>query len=186
MCYSSGQATLILTGDLPLANEWTSKTHKYHEAGLTAILPLPFTTKDSDLILTGSYDETIRLYSPTSKTVLAKLKIEGGGIYRLKIIRQFHWTPSLASYTVLACCTHAGTKVLQVQNDLEGEWTIEEVAGLSVPGNEVGNYCYAADVRIQGALRRTETRCTETRLCVSATWVDRMLTVWEFRHTVQQ
>lgn len=60
---------------------WTDR--KAHQAGVTAILPLA-----SDLLVTGSYDDNIRLlYAPSvgRKQVLAELNL-GGGVWRLKML----------------------------------------------------------------------------------------------------
>ncbi|KAH7369696.1 hypothetical protein BKA65DRAFT_416739 [Rhexocercosporidium sp. MPI-PUGE-AT-0058] len=169
----------IFNGKLQI-NERFTQVHKYHDAGVTAILPLPSSKNDNAaLILTGSYDEYVRLYSIKENKVLANLKL-GGGVYRLKFVRQFHWPTGKASYTILACCMHAGTKVLQVQGYPFGDWTIDAVASLNVPGNNADNYCYAADVRPQGQMLVKSPYRTYSRLCVSGTFVDKKLAVWEF------
>ena len=57
---------------------------KMHQAGVTAILPLT-----SELILTGSYDDHIRLISTPSvgrRRTLAE-KYLGGGVWRLKLLK---------------------------------------------------------------------------------------------------
>lgn len=62
------------------------RDRKLHDAGVTAILPL-----SESLIVTGSYDDYIRLLSiPTPTTgghrqVLAELNL-GGGVWRLKVL----------------------------------------------------------------------------------------------------
>jgi diphthamide biosynthesis protein 7 len=60
---------------------WTDR--KSHEAGVTAILPLA-----NDLLITGSYDDRIRLLSAPAvgrRKVLAELDL-GGGVWRLKTL----------------------------------------------------------------------------------------------------
>ena len=57
--------------------------HRIHKAGVTAILPL-----SQDLILTGSYDDHLRLLSAPSigrRRVLAEANL-GGGVWRLKLL----------------------------------------------------------------------------------------------------
>lgn len=57
-----------------------------HQAGVTAILPLP---SEQDILITGSYDDNIRvLYAPLQgrKQVLAEENLEGG-VWRLKMLR---------------------------------------------------------------------------------------------------
>lgn len=60
---------------------WTDR--KTHQAGVTAILPL-----SNDLLITGSYDDHIRLlYAPPvgRRQALAELDL-GGGVWRLKML----------------------------------------------------------------------------------------------------
>lgn len=60
---------------------WTDR--RSHEAGVTAILPL-----DNDLLITGSYDDRIRLITvpPVGRRqVLAELDL-GGGVWRLRML----------------------------------------------------------------------------------------------------
>jgi diphthamide biosynthesis protein 7 len=60
---------------------WTDR--KSHEAGVTSILPLA-----NDLLITGSYDDRIRLLSAPAlgrRKVLAELDL-GGGVWRLKML----------------------------------------------------------------------------------------------------
>lgn len=60
---------------------WSDR--KVHEAGVTAILPLA-----NDLLVTGSYDDNIRLIAAPAvgrKRVLAELNL-GGGVWRLRML----------------------------------------------------------------------------------------------------
>jgi diphthamide biosynthesis protein 7 len=60
---------------------WTDR--KTHEAGVTAILPLA-----NDLLVTGSYDDNIRLVATPPigrRQVLAELNL-GGGVWRLRML----------------------------------------------------------------------------------------------------
>lgn len=59
------------------------KDRKLHQAGITAILPIT-----SDLVVTGSYDDHIRLISfpaGARRQVLAEENL-GGGVWRLKVL----------------------------------------------------------------------------------------------------
>ena len=61
--------------------QWRDR--KLHQAGVTAILPLT-----SDLVVTGSYDDHIRLIACSAgarRYVLAELNL-GGGVWRLRIL----------------------------------------------------------------------------------------------------
>ena len=66
--------------------EWTLawKDRKLHQAGVTAILPLT-----SDLAVTGSYDDHIRLIAFPGNAPRPQILAEhilGGGVWRLKIV----------------------------------------------------------------------------------------------------
>lgn len=64
----------------------TWQDRRAHNAGVTAILPLP---SEQDILITGSYDDNIRvLYGPLQgrKQVLAEESLEGG-VWRLKMLR---------------------------------------------------------------------------------------------------
>lgn len=64
----------------------TWQDRRAHNAGVTAILPL---TSEQDILITGSYDDNIRvLYGPLQgrKQVLAEENLEGG-VWRLKMLR---------------------------------------------------------------------------------------------------
>jgi len=69
-----------------------------HNAGVTAILPLPLhTAAGEDILLTGSYDDYVRVYAVYDHRtnqlgkhpkVLAELNL-GGGVWRLKFLRDY-------------------------------------------------------------------------------------------------
>lgn len=62
---------------------------KTHMAGVTAILPLQPVFHGEQLLLTGSYDEYIRLLLPIEESKRLRLLAErrlGGGVWRLKIL----------------------------------------------------------------------------------------------------
>ena len=112
----------------PPSSIFTDK--RIHTAGVTAILPLPSLRTHlgnivGDLILTGSYDETIRLISissspPFPRKVLASLNL-GGGVWRIKLLSDI-WrnkpdqpeTKNKLEFLVLASCMHAGPQVLRI------------------------------------------------------------------------
>lgn len=75
--------------------QWQDR--RIHQAGVTAILPI-----SDDLVLTGSYDDHIRLISTPAvgrKAVLAELNLQGG-VWRLKL---------LAAQGYLAIVSEGGT-----------------------------------------------------------------------------
>ncbi|KAK3384785.1 hypothetical protein B0H63DRAFT_542766, partial [Podospora didyma] len=104
-----------------------------HGAGVTAILPLPLTLEGerAELVVTGSYDENIRLfwipsalsaYGQRAK-LLAGSNLEGG-VWRLNLI-DVDETPC-PEYTwrarILASCMHAGARVVALLKTANGEY----------------------------------------------------------------
>lgn len=87
---SGGDDVVLQTSSVNSQNasfKW--KDGRLHQAGVTAILPLT-----SDLIITGSYDDYIRLiHIPAAgkRRVLAELDL-GGGVWRMKFLDQSHQT----------------------------------------------------------------------------------------------
>jgi diphthine methyl ester acylhydrolase len=62
---------------------------KTHMGGVTAIMPFPFyATEERLLVLTGSYDDHVRVYNVGDKKrrVLCELNL-GGGVWKLRILR---------------------------------------------------------------------------------------------------
>jgi diphthamide biosynthesis protein 7 len=119
-------------------SSWTDK--KIHGAGVTAILPV-YWDEVNMLILTGSYDDHIRLIqAPTSgrRTVLAEMNL-GGGVWRLKVLdRQssqpqrpkWHpWTcdPVPDEVLLLVSCMHAGARIVRLSRAKE-TWQFEVLA----------------------------------------------------------
>ena len=59
---------------------------KHHDAGVTAILPMcPYETAEATaVLLTGSYDEHVRVIDVGARKVLAEASL-GGGVWATKI-----------------------------------------------------------------------------------------------------
>lgn len=97
-----------------------------HNAGVTAILPLPPSFREAGVIVTGSYDEHIRVFlmkSPHVKHLwppqaLFKKSL-GGGVWKLQVIRWRMGEPRGAGRSVtadiLASCMHAGPKIVRLR-----------------------------------------------------------------------
>ncbi|KAH0399657.1 WD40 repeat-like protein, partial [Aureobasidium melanogenum] len=84
-----------------LPTQWQDR--RAHQAGVTAILPL---THEDNILITGSYDDNIRILSCPQigrKQVLAEENLEGG-VWRLKLLTS---SPKDGKYIVLASCMHA-------------------------------------------------------------------------------
>jgi diphthamide biosynthesis protein 7 len=153
-----------------------------HDAGITAILPLPY--PETRMFLTGSYDDNIRLFSvlPSGQAKVLTSLYLGGGVWRLQFLDPYPFTnypAGVVTYRVLASCMHAGVKILEVRCDENGEgWEIKEVAWCT----EHKSMNYASDVQPiigegAGLMIAGE---TEKRTCVSTSFYDKLLLVWEF------
>jgi len=156
------------------------------EAGVTSILMLPFLTRSGNCIfLAGSYDDHVRLYTaydhiqnsvlPRPKK-LAELKI-GGGVWRLKFLENYpaSVTPEFSRYRVLASCMHAGAKILELKSSQSGSvWGIEVVASMEIHKS----MNYASDV--QPMPFYPALGWNDTRICVSTSFYDRLVSVWKF------
>ncbi|KAJ4291518.1 hypothetical protein N0V88_006115 [Collariella sp. IMI 366227] len=103
-----------------------------HDAGVTAILPL-FAQEDShELVVTGSYDENIRLFSvpPYGRPVCLAESGLGGGVWRLKLMDLETKKDDLHSSwraRILASCMHAGTRVVELLKK-DGEYQVRVLA----------------------------------------------------------
>ena len=111
----------------PPATQWMIK--KQHDAGVTAILPLPWSRLGCGLIVTGSYDEHVRVFLMTNPhgnhiwrpapRLLSELKL-GGGVWRLHVIKvvvgDLEEGQDFRKVTaeILASCMQAGPKVIRV------------------------------------------------------------------------
>lgn len=149
-----------------------------HDAGVVAILPLPLgTDAGKDILLTGSYDDYIRVYAihdyrpdqmPQPK-VLTELKI-GGGVWRLKFLQPYPVTNSDEEliYRVLASCMHAGARVLEVRGHKNGDWSIV-ILGKFEKHTSMN---YGSDVQPGSDGKKA--------LCVSTSFYDKLLCIWRF------
>lgn len=164
----------LLSGVL---GDWDDRGRN-HGAGVTAILPLPVGLEEgAPVVLTGSYDESLRVYRATRRgEVLAEVGL-GGGVWRLQLVRTGRrgledggkeWV-----FLVLASCMHAGTRVVRVTRTLE-QWDIEVLAEFT----EHESMNYASDVwKPEGGYDLQGKEMSEL-LCVSSSFYDRRLCVW--------
>lgn len=166
------------TAEAELAN---SGSVRGHEAGITAILPLPFV--EGRMVLTGSYDDTIRLYTvPPGRParLLTDLKL-GGGVWRLKFLEEHQLTKGAEGplkWRVLASCMHAGAKILELEFDDTEEWKITEVAYVT----EHKSMNYASDAQPMGLTSSNggQIDSIDERIVVSTSFYDKLLVVWSY------
>ena len=154
------------------ANECLRDT-KTHTAGVTAILPMA-SDRGENFVLTGSYDEWVKLLLPTKagrSQVLAEISL-GGGVWRLKLMDARQITHrGTSSFRILASCMHAGPRILEIANT-EDAWSINILAKFV----EHQSMNYASDSRglmIDGQ--------PAGYTIVSTSFYDKKLCVWQWR-----
>ncbi|OJD22929.1 hypothetical protein ACJ73_05725 [Blastomyces percursus] len=176
-------------GEFPARTMEVTVGRKHHGAGVTAILPL-FTKGGETVLLTGSYDEHLRVYKYAGRgSVLAEEKL-GGGVWRLKVIREVEdeilaleesSRPGRSrSYLVLASCMHAGARIVRVTCSLgsegdvpgAGSWAIETLAQFT----EHESMNYASDVWRGREEGKTQSKGS---LCVSSSFYDKRVCIWK-------
>jgi diphthine methyl ester acylhydrolase len=183
-------ATLLRSTPLHL---WTDR--KAHTAGVVAILPLSpqfQTTSRTVPILTGSYDEQIRLFhldttSPVLKRSLTLEKKLGGGVWRLKLMHE-STTPITStnqnprySALILASCMHGGVRILRLTcTPPEGAEAPSKGWHMTIlqkftKGHESMNY--GSDFRAE---RDEEGKRTGEYTIVSTSFYDKVVCVWKF------
>lgn len=91
-----------------------------HGAGVTAIVPLGLKDGESELVVTGSYDDHIRLFSIPAygfgrAVELAESNL-GGGVWRVKIVKEEMGLLDGQGWrlTMLVSCMHAGARVVEL------------------------------------------------------------------------
>ncbi|KAL8851109.1 MAG: hypothetical protein Q9221_004005 [Calogaya cf. arnoldii] len=152
---------------------------KTHGSGVTAIVPLwRITFRNTQILLTGSYDEYIRLLylkgGIKTAEVMAKRRLDGG-VWQLKLLQELPnpQDPAGCSFSVLASCMQVGCKIVKVHRNSEGEWGIDIVAEFMDPERTNPLY-YTSDFHIG-------LNCSKLQdmTFVSATFYDEKLYVWK-------
>ena len=166
----------------------TDDKARHHTAGITSILPLSIShvVQNAPIILTGSYDEYIRVYHATTKgSVLAEKRL-GGGVWRLQYMHVTLIPPKPPGessiweeqHVILASCMHAGTRIVKVtwktrgqSDDDIGDWDIEVMAQFTE--HESMNYA-------SGIWRAPNiSKFTNERVFVSSSFYDKRLCLWK-------
>ena len=147
---------------------------KIHQAGVTSILPHPNEIDGDKIVLTGSYDETLRVLRQKNGRSNWEVKMEiplGGGVWRLKFLTSTTNRDQLSektwSLTVLASCMHAGPKVVGI--DFDG--SMPNCATVVAEFDEHGSMNYASDARLNSILGWD---------IVSSSFYDQKLCLWHF------
>ena len=153
-----------------------SRDSKIHMAGVTAILPLcDLDEEKPELLLTGSYDEYVRVLTSGTSTDRRKFQCLAekrlyGGVWRLVLMEKVVEEDKVI-FVVLASCMHAGARILEVRRLQGEEWTIEVVARFEE--HESMNYASDARLNTHG--------CTKSFTVVSTSFYDKKLCVWKYK-----
>lgn len=152
----------------------TATLTRKHDAGVTAILPLPYLHSNGGrLVVTGSYDDTLRLFSIKDLhetygipqvTEILNQNLDGG-VWRLEVIESVS-TGSTTSITLLASCMHAGCKIVRLATQDGTEWKSQVLVKFTE--HKSMNYGSAC-IRLGSAELR----------CVSTSFYDKLLCLWD-------
>ncbi|KAL8651185.1 MAG: hypothetical protein Q9210_003401 [Variospora velana] len=155
---------------------------KLHGAGVTAILPLCVDHDESEFLVTGSYDEYVRVLKITPGLKRAKLLLEqrmDGGVWQLRLLN--YSQPPItetgkACHWVLASCMHAGCRVLKIFEPphRDENWSLEVVGKFEA--HESMNY--ASD-----AQQDPQVRDVKDLTFISTSFYDKKLCVWRLEDT---
>ncbi|XP_049699629.2 diphthine methyltransferase isoform X2 [Helicoverpa armigera] len=106
--YSGGDDCVFKSYDVRVPDVATA-VNRRHEAGVTAVRSH---VDEEYQLLTGSYDEKVRLWDTRSlKSSINEIDVKGG-VWRLK------WHPSKTSI-LLAACMYGGFRILRVEDQME-------------------------------------------------------------------
>lgn len=160
----------------------TEKQVRGHNAGVTAILPLPC---GNDIVVTGSYDDHIRVFSIPSlgdihglrkSKLLAEHNLDGG-VWRLRLVR--HESGGQAGgggwrALVLASCMHAGCRVVEIRGPEDGNGEVE--VKLLGRFEEHKSMNYASDFK-----PGSEVGGDAELVCLSSSFYDKLLCLWSIK-----
>lgn len=179
--HSSNDILHMATPDMELSAqigyEPKSRDFKTHGAGVTAILPLMTESeRDAETLLTGSYDEFLRVLIPQLHGRRTKILVEkrlGGGVWRLRQLGSSQASPTGGgNFLILASCMHAGVKVVEVSRSPEENWSIRILGCF----NEHLSMNYASD-----AQEENHDGASKNRTYVSSSFYDKRLCVWKLK-----
>ncbi|KAL9005632.1 MAG: hypothetical protein Q9188_001588 [Gyalolechia gomerana] len=154
---------------------------KIHGAGVTSIVPLWINENNDEYLLTGSYDEYVRVVQIKSDVRKPQVLVEkrlDGGVWQL---RQLEVSESSIiekdgklSFMILASCMHAGCKVFRICRMANGDWSI----GILGKFEEHESMNYASDARLEAS-----GQSLEDMTFVSTSFYDKKMCVWKLEDT---
>ena len=150
-----------------------SRDLKLHGAGVTAILPIGQNEHGDVFVITGSYDEYLRVLKRRSNSKTWNSEVEmhlGGGVWRLNLIDKLvqKRMDKSCKLRILASCMHAGPKVVQLELSNEDTWNASILAQFL----EHESMNYASDVKA------SDEHENGVLTVVSSSFYDRKLCVW--------
>lgn len=152
-----------------------------HNAGVTAILPLePQNSDGGRLVVTGSYDDHVRLFSihdPNESYGAKRVKLLseedlGGGVWRLDLVHIGSYE-DVFKIRILASCMHAGTRIIEFVQSSGREWACNVLAQFEE--HKSMNYGCAFIPKKQGEGKGLQV--------VSTSFYDKLLCLWEYEET---
>ncbi|KAF4121545.1 diphthine methyl ester acylhydrolase [Geosmithia morbida] len=154
-----------------------------HGAGVTAIEPLNLHDLDgSRLVITGSYDDRIRLFSicdPPQSYGMKKVKLLmeenlDGGVWRLDVVDVVEsGDGGGVTVRILVSCMYAGARLVRIFRDANGgEWK----CGVLGRFEEHESMNYASAV-VPGSIGGGGGELT----CISTSFYDKKLCLWDYR-----
>ncbi|CAG9941432.1 unnamed protein product [Clonostachys rosea f. rosea IK726] len=173
--YNSYSGIVSLAAEAEYAPQTVSGKH---DAGVTAILPLDLHEPNGGrLVLTGSYDDTLRLFaihdldkSYGMKRVKPLMEQNlGGGVWRLDLVEAKSLDGGAAKIIVLASCMYAGARLVEVGSTDGQEWSCKILARFEE--HKSMNYGCTFRWDRQGASR--------TLLCLSTSFYDKLFCLWK-------
>ncbi|KIV81943.1 hypothetical protein PV11_04090 [Exophiala sideris] len=162
------------------------KDRRNHTAGVVAILPLPSNDgpripHPRKTVITGSYDEYLRVFELDTKTHHAVWQTElrlAGGVWRLKVLDQYT-TPTKGDIDdhhslILVSLMHGGAAVLRLTYSADSlSWTITPLMTFRA-GHESMVYC--CDARLETGPEGI----APTYTVVSTSFYDMKICTWKF------
>ncbi len=149
---------------------------KTHGAGVTAVLSVAAEFAGEEILLTGSYDEFLRILTLGAASRRSQVLCEkrlGGGVWRLKLLKhELSPADGKLKILVLACCMHAGAAIVEINRSEEQDWEIRILALFE----EHESMNYASDARNE--IGEVNVRSTTY---VSTSFYDRKLCIWSIK-----
>ncbi|RDA93374.1 hypothetical protein CP533_1989 [Ophiocordyceps camponoti-saundersi (nom. inval.)] len=147
-----------------------------HDAGVTAILPLPLHAADGGrLVVTGSYDDRMRVFAMDDlghkhtamrPRLVCDMNLEGG-VWRLNLVDTQLLFDGSWRVRILASCMHAGPRLVELTSEADGlRWACKTSARFD--GHNSMNY--ASDCLVAGGGKSLR--------CVSTSFYDKLLCLW--------